>query len=271
MSNEKSGTTISSKCPHCYSGTMLVWKVTPETERLYGAGKGAEFAVPCPYCTGYVEKREAEVKTRAGIPTAFENVKIDNFDWTLYGTDMTKRKDYVRSWLADYKNTKKTGIGFYLYSRTKGTGKTMLACAMANTLMEYHGCVTKYVPSYSLLDVIKNPDKYADRYGDNPMKTLTTCELLIIDDIGQKVSGADWQADVLYQICDERMQNKRVTFFTSNYAINELPYEDRVTSRIYSMTVPMEMPNVDLRQKKAKEDKQAQFAELEKYRNGVIV
>ena len=56
-------------------------------------------------------------------------------------------------------------------------------------------------------------------------------KLLIIDDIGSELR-TDYSDDLLFRILNYRYEEMLWTGFTSNMKIGELPYEDRIKSRI---------------------------------------
>ena len=56
--------------------------------------------------------------------------------------------------------------------------------------------------------------------------------VLIVDDLGAR-SGQQWMDEKFFMIIDARYQQKKVTIFTSNYAIRSLPFSDqRIIDRI---------------------------------------
>lgn len=255
-----------SECPYCRGrGVRLVMKTSPEIERMYGAGQYLEYAVKCEYCDGAAMKRYEEIQKRSNIPERFTDKTIDDFDWSRYPNDdgtVTSVKDYVRGYLINYKDFKKNGTGLYIWSKGKGTGKTFLASCIANQIMQKHAAITKFIASYQLIDMVKNPDRYSDKYGINPLNTICTCEILIIDDIGQKVIGQEWSGDILYQITDERYKRRLITIYTSNFDIKSLPYDDRITDRIYATTQAIPLRSASLRDQDAAAEKKEYFKRM---------
>lgn len=60
---------------------------------------------------------------------------------------------------------------------------------------------------------------------------LVKSKHIIIDDIGAE-KRSDYTDDLLMRLVEFRYSNGMYTGFTSNLAIGELPYEDRIVSRI---------------------------------------
>ena len=68
-----------------------------------------------------------------------------------------------------------------------------------------------------------------------------------MDDIGVQVENKDWIAAALFRLIDRRYTNHLPTIFTSNVQREELKMDSRISQRIYSMTVPVIMPEVNVR------------------------
>ena len=162
------------------------------------------------------------------------------------------------SFLENFEKWQEKGIGFYIYSRTRGTGKTFLASCICNSLMTKYKISTKFVSASNLINMSKDA-----RPGDkNPIEVLCECKVLVLDDIGQKTSGEDWQNDLLFKIIESRYQNKLVTLFTSNMKDTELRIDDRITSRIEKMSQLLPLPEYSFRSKAAYDEKKDFYQEM---------
>ncbi len=248
---------------------MLVRKCTARERDTYGDGVTAEYAEKCPVCNGgHVEKVE-EVKKKADIPTAYYGKNYEAFNWNLYRddrgnpVDTSEQKKYVDSFVRDFDRWEKRGVGFYIYSRTKGSGKTFLASCLCNELMQLKAIRTKFVSASNLLNIAKGADdKALDKYDRDPIGLLCNCKLLVIDDIGQKNTGGEWLTDILFRILDERTQAKRITILTSNVKISELNLDDRVIDRINKACMLLPLPEYCVRAKESNANKIELFKEL---------
>jgi len=63
------------------------------------------------------------------------------------------------------------------------------------------------------------------------LSALCGVKRLVLDDIGCEYS-TDFSEDIIFQILDDRYIRERYTAFTSNIDIKNLPYDDRIISRI---------------------------------------
>ena len=92
-------------------------------------------------------------------------------------------------------------------------------------------------------------------YEKNPIEVLCECELLVLDDLGQKKTGENWLDDILFRIIDYRYQHKKVTLITSNIELKKLRLDDRVADRLNKMCQPIPLPDYSFRQKESREKK----------------
>lgn len=95
-----------------------------------------------------------------------------------------------------------------------GTGKTQLACGVARAVLESGG---DYRVMYRTA-----PDLKAELFpmsGEPPsdlMQRVTTCSLLILDDVGAERRSDGWTA-TLYRIVNARYNDDKPTIFVTNF------------------------------------------------------
>lgn len=219
-----------------------------------------ERAVPCT-CR---EKAAMSRKLRfAEIPEAFKGMTLKTFRIGVYQDARSRQTisdacKIIKGYLDDFENQKAAGMGLYIWSRTKGSGKTRIAAGIGNELLKKY--TVKFSVSMTILQEIKNSWRKDAQYSENALlDALCTVEILVIDDFGVE-SGAGWIDDRFYQIINERYINRYVTIFTSNDPLSELPYDDRISSRIREMTYQIAFPEESVREYIARE-KQEKFLE----------
>lgn len=242
-------TQSSDYCPMCKgTGFILAEKSTEKSIATYGDDRKIEYAVPCPNCNGGAAQRTEAVKQRANIPTAFYNVFTADFNWDIYGVDVSNAKERSESFIKDYPKWEESGRSPYIFSKSVGSGKTYLASMMCNEIMKSQQITTKFASVSNLIEISKSGN---ERERD-PIDILCKCKLLVLDDIGAQ-SANDWLNDLLFRILDERYQKKRTTIFTANafYGDLESVIGQRNVARIKSMTITVMLPNIDVRAKKA--------------------
>lgn len=222
--------------------------------------KSQPYAIPCRRCNGGYARRVEEFQQRANIPSSFYDKYLEDFDRNIYmqsdgkPADISKMMKAVDSFIEDFQKWDKEGLGLYICSSMKGSGKTYLASCICNSLIRKYPINTKFVSASELLNLSKNSDG-SGNYERDPIALLCNCKLLVIDDLGQKNSGSDWMNDVLFQITDSRYQQKLVTIYTSNVKIGNLNLDDRIVDRINRTTFQMSLPEYCVRAKEANEQK----------------
>lgn len=211
-------------------------------------GNGVERAIPC-------SCREKAVMSRrlsfAEIPEAFRDIELKTFRVDVYRIPESRQKitdacQIIKAYLDDFKNQKETGMGLYIWSKTKGSGKTRIAAGIANELLKEYP--VKFSVSVTILQEIKNTWRKDAEYSENKLlDALSTTDILVIDDFGVE-APADWINNKFYQIINERYINRKVTIFTSNDPLETLQYDDRITNRIKERTYQVSFPEESVRE-----------------------
>lgn len=246
-------------------GWIITRKSTQRSKQLYNSDIKLDFAEPCPYCNGGEHKIVEGIKDRANIPATYYDASIENFKWDIYldnkdqVIDISRQNKFVMSFINDFEKWQQKGIGLYIQSKTRGTGKTFLASCICNSLMAKYKITTKFVSASELINLSKQEVRQGEK---NPIEVMCECKVLVLDDIGQKTSGEDWQNDLLFKIIEARYQNKLVTLFTSNLKINELRVDDRISSRIDKISQLIPLPEYSYRSKEANKEKREFFKEM---------
>ncbi len=182
-------------CKNAYIGHLVIPEVKEET--LYFTYK------PCKY-QQQVYKKEEEQKKK---------VRMKDIDMK------DKKQIPIIKWLdtfyEEYDPTQNKK-GLYLHG-SFGSGKTYLISALLNELHETKNVSVSIVYFPEVLRSLKDFDDFSYK-----MKELMNTDILLLDDIGaEKVT--EWGRDeILGTILQERMNNNRTTFFTSNLNLKEL-------------------------------------------------
>lgn len=223
-------------CPVCKGSEWIL------TEK-----DGIETAVPC-------KCRERAIMLRrlrfADIPEAFRGMELKTFRMDVYRERDSRKKvsdacRIIKAYLGDFENQREQGMGLFIWSRTKGSGKTRIAAGIANELMKSYA--VKFAVSLTILQEIKNTWRRDAEYSESRLlDALCTTDILVIDDFGVE-RPADWINDKLYQIINERYINRKETIFTSNESLETLQYDDRITNRIKERTYQIAFPEESVR------------------------
>lgn len=223
---------------------------------LFEDEKGMEFYIN----SATITKEETEFrKCRSMIPYEFMGLRAKDFNWSIYGVDIEDSKGYVNNFILKFEQFRKNGMGLYIYSTTKGSGKTMLACCLLNELSERYAISVKFINALDLLDLTRQSYK-----GQEPeeLKILYTTTVLVIDDIGVQMSK-EWIDTVFYRLVNTRYTTKLITIYTSNTATDALKMDERITDRIESTTYLVELPEVPVRHNQRAAEKEKIMKQIE--------
>lgn len=209
---------------------------------------GISHAAPC-------SCREKAIMSRrlrfAEIPEAFRGMTLQTFRNDVYRKPESRNQisatcRIVKKYLEEFESKKAAGMGLYIWSRTKGSGKTRMAAGIANELLKKYS--VKFAVSMAILQEIRNSWRKDSEYSESRLlEALSTAEILVIDDFGAE-APADWINDRFYQIINERYMNRKVTIFTSNDPLDRLRYDDRITDRINERVYKVQFPEESVRE-----------------------
>lgn len=238
-------------CPRCNGSGYII--ILEDASDIYGKQTLVQSAMQCPDCHGALSSRALKNRQIADIPRQFSNVSMFDFDWNYYDgciddfVTHNKSRSRVNSFISQFPKWKSSGMGLYIYSKTKGSGKTMLACCIMNDLINRYGLRGQFVSVSGLIESVQRQKK---ELGRNLLDIYKDTDILILDDIGAKKSN-EWLFDYLFQILDARLNSKKITILTSNYTVSELEFDDRIADRINACTIAIKLPEVSIRTKQA--------------------
>lgn len=141
-----------------------------------------------------------------------------------------ERTDYKKVVLDCVKtvNDSNAKKGLYLFG-PPGVGKTYLMAGICNHYARNkRRCAFVHVPTFTSDMKMLFDDKMQM---EKKLKQLKEVDILACDDIGGE-SVTDWIRDeILLPVFNERMEKQRLTFFTSNYSLDELQKHFAINSR----------------------------------------
>lgn len=195
----------------------------------------------------------------ANIPEAFRNMQLNTFTYDVYKSKESRERivlacKIIKNYLENFEDYRIRGMGLYLFSETKGSGKTRMAASIANELIKRELTV-KFAASTVILREIKATWYKNSKYTEGSLlDALSSTEILIIDDFGVE-EHKDWIGEKFYQIVNDRYINRKTTIFTSNYSLDVIKYDDRIVNRIKEMTFQIAFPEESVRDKIANDNR----------------
>lgn len=191
-----------------------------------------------------LDSQLSERRSRSGMPVEYVYCMGKSVDWGKYGSDnMEPQKKIVNAFVTNFEAFRREGRGLYLYSHTKGSGKTMVACSVANEILKKHDISVKFINETDYIELVRAKDDSSREY----VKSIFEAGLLILDDIGAQDMDKDWITTALFRLIDRRYTNHLPTIFTSNVRMEDLKMDARIIDRIYAVSVPVIMPEVNVR------------------------
>lgn len=238
--------------PEGQAGLLYCGKChTPKQARVVMLGKPRTVPCLCDCKAAKMEKEKAERKAaqkaeamRRARKEAFEDGKMQGWTFDVDDRKNQKASDVALRYCAEFETFRKNGRGLILYGGT-GTGKTFLACCIANLLIDKG--YTVLVKNFSTIsnELLSTWDKgeYMDR--------LNGVGLLVLDDFSIE-RGTEYMRETVYNVIDGRYKAGRPVIVTTNLTAEQLKApasieEKRIYSRLMEMCVPVPVNGKDRR------------------------
>lgn len=198
-------------------------------EYISSMKKGLECrAIPdCPKC-----RQERELKARLGgkdgIAKRFTRCSFDNYE--VNHESQSQIKDVLKDFERDFEDHLENGTPVLLLGGV-GTGKTHLACSIANEIAE-RGYDSIFRSVSALVRSIRD---CWGRSGEEAklIELYKSVDLLIIDEVGVQ-AGSDNERNILFDIINGRYEEVKPTIMISNLKIEDFTKAvgQRIASRI---------------------------------------
>ena len=193
------------------------------------------------------EKRVKELR-RTGFPES------DMQDWTFANDDKSNEKIFTvaRNYADNFKTMRENGKGLLLFG-TVGTGKSFAAACIANALIDkgYPVLMTNFARiANTVQGMFDGKQQYYDSFNQFP--------LLILDDLFAE-RKTEYMQEIVYAVIDARYRAGLPLIVTANLTNEEIKHPSdigtqRILSRLYEMTIPIEVKGNDRRRDKLKAD-----------------
>lgn len=211
--------------------------------------EGEMMRVPSNFCPGCAISQEAEANYRLAEENAKERLLESGLTkrQQKYSFDNFKPEPGTRAAWRALQNYVLSEKGIFVYGETCGIGKTHLMAALARKFLRqghrilWVNCTT-YLYGLRQGFEKENKGKYLS------IQKLIDAPILFIDDIGVEVDSA-WVTQTLYQILNERYEDEKPTFITSNFDLEviEESLGQPIASRIADMCDFFDMGGTDHR------------------------
>ena len=204
----------------------------------------------CPKCKG-----SRRMSDKTGVPPEYCNADVSKFRFDTYKTSMEQTRKVFKNFIENFEKWQAWGKGLYLWSNTPGSGKTFLSCCLARSLMVKYDLQMRFITAPAYIDTVGESIKRA-RGEEDRSKVYKECDVLVLDDIGAQ-AGSKWQEQELFNLVNKRMEHGKITIYTSNMDANALNVDARTRDRIIKTSIVLQMPEENLRKKKAAAEQQS--------------
>ena len=201
------------------------------------------------------KQREKEQEIESLKRSCF--ISMSQWAYTFANYRGEKDKSYIiaKNYVKEYEQMKKENIGL-LFCGTVGSGKTYLACCIANALIEEYMIRVKIRNFAQIINDLQKSGFDLDK--NEYIEAITNVSVLILDDLGIE-RDTSYAKEQVYNIVNSRYLKQKPTIFTTN-----LPYEkiqnsddgveyERIYSRIIEMCIPVKVMGEDFRKRLQKE------------------
>lgn len=235
ISEESLEQAIDAICPT--HGAYVARFIAPPIEGLNGVKTG------CPKCSAERQaaeqaRKEAEearrrrcqvddLRAKSGIPTRFSGSDFAGYHVSGQGQRIALAacKAYADGWpdrMAEGASLVLTG--------GPGTGKTHLACAIANTVIDLHLARVRFGTVAHMLRFIKDTYRRDSELSEQQaIDRLAAPDLLVLDEVGVQV-GSDHEKMLMFEVLNSRYQECKPTILISN--LNAADLEDFMGQRV---------------------------------------
>lgn len=170
-----------------------------------------------------------------------------------YTDDNTFRK--AKNYVKHFDEMRKDNIGLLLYGNV-GSGKTYIACSIANAIISEYSYSVKMRNFAQILNDLQKGGFNLDR--NEYIESITSPTLLILDDFGIE-RNIEYALEQVYNIVNARYLKARPTIITTNLNFKDIEKEQedimlgRIYSRIIEMCLPLRVTGFDRRKIQSKE------------------
>ena len=195
------------------------------------------------------KRREKQIEIERLKRTCFNSMREWSYTFENYQGEENQSLMIAKNFVEDYEKMKKENIGLLFYGSV-GSGKTYLACSIANSLIEQYQISVKI---RNFAQIINELQKSSFDFDKNAyIESLVNISVLILDDLGIE-RDTSYAKEQVYNIVNSRYLKQKPTIFTTNLSYDTIQnckdsveYQ-RIYSRIIEMCIPVMVVGEDFR------------------------
>ncbi len=195
------------------------------------------------------KEREKQMEIERLKRNCFNSIIQWAYTFENYQGEENQSLIIAKNFVKDYEEMKKENIGLLFYGSV-GSGKTYLACSIANALIEQYQISVKI---RNFAQIINELQKSSFDFDKNAyIESLVNTSVLILDDLGIE-RDTSYAKEQVYNIVNNRYLKQKPTIFTTNLSYDtisnctESVEYQRIYSRIIEMCIPVMVVGEDFR------------------------
>ncbi len=197
--------------------------------------KNLKYNYSCKTCkdTGFYKGKRCKCYYKLLTEYTLDSLNIKKRNFPYFSSEipqhLTKHNEILKLYSKKFPNTE---IKNFVFLGKVGTGKTYLATNVANELTK-RNYLSVFLTATELNAIfLKMHKQEVDR--ELVFDVLTTCDMLIIDDLGTEPHYNNVTAEYLLSIISERLDKNKHFIITTNLSTSEIlaRYNERFLSRI---------------------------------------
>ena len=208
------------------------------------------------------KERQKQMEIERLKSSCFNSIIQWSYTFENYQGEENQSLIIAKNFVKDYEEMKKENIGLLFYGSV-GSGKTYLACSIANALIEQYQVGVKIRNFAQIINELQNGGFDLDK--NAYIESLVNTSVLILDDLGIE-RDTSYAKEQVYNIVNNRYLKQKPTIFTTNLSYDtiinctESVEYQRIYSRIIEMCIPVMVVGEDFR-KAIQKDKLARNKE----------
>ncbi|MEG2450150.1 MAG: ATP-binding protein [Clostridia bacterium] len=178
----------------------------------------------------YISALKADCDLSARAPFTFADCKLDVVANETQREELSALYDLLFAYANKYPNITKYNL---VLSGGTGTGKTCLASAVANKMLD-RGQSVQFLSAYEFNTTMLSCHTSQIAARDAILYKILNCDLLVIDDLGTEPMLRNVTVEYLLLALSERFISKHATLITTNLTFDRILeiYGERIYSRL---------------------------------------
>jgi DNA replication protein DnaC len=168
------------------------------------------------------QRKQEQLEKRLGqacIPARFRDFSFDSFLAIARSEKSVTNCATLRSYSNRWRSMRERGISVLLVGGT-GTGKSGLACSVANAIISDHAATALFLTAYGAVRHMRDTWGRRGKTEREALDDLLTPDLLILDEVGASV-GTESETASLFEVINGRYGERKPTILIAN-----LPMDD---------------------------------------------